>query len=94
MEQKILLVRFVLLCVDALRPAERYPPLVLYIPALPKTPFNSEYVTEQAKLFLQGQNSPDTERRAEGTTFVGIATQADIKDPIGRAAMLLPIEVA
>jgi len=68
--------------------------LVIYIPAVPKTPNNSAYVAKQVETFLAGQNPPDFDKGPEGTTFVGLGADADVKEPIGRVAMGLPIKVA
>ncbi|KAF9223302.1 DUF1479-domain-containing protein [Gyrodon lividus] len=67
---------------------------VMYIPAVPKTPQNSRYVIKQLQTFLAGANPPDFAKAKEGTTYVGLGADADIKEPISRAAMGLPIEVA
>ncbi|KAN0092612.1 Protein of unknown function (DUF1479) domain containing protein [Tylopilus felleus] len=67
---------------------------VMYIPAVPKTPHNLAYVAKQAQTFLAGQNPPDFAKLKEGTTFVGLGTGVDVKEPISRVAMGLPIEVA
>ena len=67
----------------------------MYIPAVPKTPHNLAYVAKQAETFIAGQNPPDNniEWKAE-VPFVGLGTEADVKESIGRVAMGLPIEVA
>ncbi|KAF8556553.1 DUF1479-domain-containing protein [Imleria badia] len=67
---------------------------VMYIGAVPKTPQNLAYVVKQAETFLAGQNPPDFSKLEEGTTFVGLGGEDDIKEPISRVAMGLPIEVA
>ncbi|KIJ14412.1 hypothetical protein PAXINDRAFT_100134 [Paxillus involutus ATCC 200175] len=67
---------------------------VMYIPALPKTPQNSTYITKQLQTFLTGENPPDFAKAKEGTTYVGLGAEADIKEPISRIAMGLPIQVA
>jgi hypothetical protein len=68
---------------------------VMYIPAVPKTPHNLAYIAKQAETFIAGQNPPDNniEWNAE-VPFVGLGTEADVKESIGRVAMGLPIEVA
>lgn len=68
--------------------------LVMYIGAVPKTPQNSAYVAKQAQTFLAGQNPPDFAKLKEGTTFVGLGADVDVKGPIGRVAMGLSIPVA
>jgi hypothetical protein len=66
----------------------------MYIGAVPKTPHNLAYVVKQAQTFLAGQNPPDFAKLEEGTRLVGLGADVDVKDPIGRVAMGLPIEVA
>lgn len=69
-------------------------PVVMYIGAVPKTPQNSAYVVKQVETFLAGQNPPDFIKLKEGTTFVGLGGEVDVKESISRVAMGLPIEVA
>lgn len=66
----------------------------MYIGAVPKTPLNSAYVVKQAQTFLEGQNPPDFAKLKQGTTFVGLGADVDVKEPISRVAMGLPIQVA
>lgn len=66
----------------------------MYIGAVPKTPQNSAYVVKQVETFLAGQNPPDFIKLKEGTTFVGLGGEVDVKESISRVAMGLPIEVA
>ena len=65
----------------------------MYIGAVPKTPHNLAYVVKQAQTFLAGQDPPDFAKLKE-TKLVGLGADVDVKDPIGRVAMGLPIEVA
>lgn len=67
---------------------------VIYIPAMPQTPQNLAYVQRQAEAFLTGVNPPDFGQSMEGVTYVGLAVESDIKEPAGRLAMGLPIQVA
>lgn len=67
---------------------------VMYIPAVPKTPQNWEYILRQAEAFRKGANPPDFGQAKEGVTYVGIAVESDIKGHVGRTAMGLPIHVA
>lgn len=67
--------------------------VVMYIGAVPKTSLNSAYVVQQAQTFLAGQNPPDFAKLEEGTTYVGLGTDADVKESMSRIAMGLPIQV-
>ena len=62
----------------------------MYIGAVPKTSQNSAYIAKQAETFLAGQNPPDFEKFKEGTKYIGLGVDTDIKEPIGRVAMGLP----
>ncbi|KAG8212919.1 hypothetical protein J3R82DRAFT_11274 [Butyriboletus roseoflavus] len=64
---------------------------VMYIGAVPKTPLNSAYVVKQAQTFLAGQNPPDFAKLKQGATFVGLGGDVDVKEPISRVAMGLPV---
>jgi Protein of unknown function (DUF1479) len=68
---------------------------VLYIPAVPLTPQNAEYVQKQRECFLQGKAPPDFPRaqHPEGN-FIGIGKQEDIVERLVREAMGLYVEVA
>ncbi|KAL4062880.1 hypothetical protein J3A83DRAFT_4107876 [Scleroderma citrinum] len=66
--------------------------VVMYIPAVPKTPQNWSYILKQADAFRMGANPPDFGQAEGGVTYVGLAVESDIKGPIGRMAMGLPIE--
>ncbi|KAF8135193.1 hypothetical protein EV363DRAFT_1322754 [Boletus edulis] len=67
---------------------------VMYIGAVPKTPQNSAYIVKQAQTFLVGQNPPDFAKLTDERMFVGLGKDVDVKEPISRVAMGLPIEVA
>ncbi|KAJ7579712.1 hypothetical protein C8J56DRAFT_281850 [Mycena floridula] len=68
--------------------------LVMYIPAVPKTPMNQAYVERQRECFLKGIRPPDFPQGVNETDWTGIGTEQDIKEPAGRIAMGLPIAVA
>lgn len=55
---------------------------------------NIEYVKKQAETFLAGINPPDFVKDRLGTTYVGLGVDADVREPIARVAMGLPIQVA
>lgn len=67
----------------------------MYIPAVPLTPQNQQYIERQRETFLQGQQRPPDFPKgiAEGG-FVGVASAGDITVSSGRRAMGLPITVA
>jgi len=68
---------------------------VLYIPAVPLTPQNAEYVQRQKECFLRGEVPPDYPRVTHPeTNCKGIGKEEDIVGKLGRAAMGLPIQVA
>jgi len=67
---------------------------VMYIGAVPQTTMNIGYVKKQAETFLAGINPPDFVKDKVGTTYVGLGVDADVKEPIARVAMGLPIQVA
>ena len=58
----------------------------MYIPALPLTPQNQEYVERQKASFLSRESPPDFPGYSE-STFVGVATVDDIVGRAGRRAM-------
>ncbi|TFK73248.1 DUF1479-domain-containing protein [Pluteus cervinus] len=67
---------------------------VMYIPAVPLTPQNQEYVERQRDTFLQGrQRPPDFPKGPAEGNFAGVADVSDILDPLGKRAMGLPISV-
>ncbi|OJA12424.1 hypothetical protein AZE42_03385 [Rhizopogon vesiculosus] len=67
---------------------------VMYIGAVPQTPMNIEYVKKQAETFLAGINPPDFVKDRPDTRYVGLGIDEDVKEPIARVAMGLPIQVA
>jgi hypothetical protein len=66
----------------------------MYIPAVPQTPQNIDYVKRQAETFLAGTNPPDFAKDRTGLPYVGLGVDADVVEPISRIAMGLPIAVA
>ncbi|KAH9917026.1 uncharacterized protein B0H18DRAFT_47152 [Fomitopsis serialis] len=66
---------------------------VLYIPALPLTPMNADYVRRQKESFLQGVPPPDFPPSNGESKHVGVGRPEDIESPIGKRAMGLAIEV-
>ncbi|KAG6827163.1 hypothetical protein H0H92_012923 [Tricholoma furcatifolium] len=68
--------------------------VVMYIPAVPLTPLNQEYVERQKETFINGQVPPDFPKGPGEASFVGVGKADDIIAPAGRRAMGLPIAVA
>jgi hypothetical protein len=66
----------------------------MYIPAVPYTIQNFEYIQKQKECFLKGQRPPDFPQGEAEAAFVGIGTANDIDNNLGRRAMGLPISVA
>ncbi|KAF8657408.1 hypothetical protein AX16_002205 [Volvariella volvacea WC 439] len=65
---------------------------VMYIPAVPLTPQNLDYVERQRQKFEQGQQRPpDFPKAPAEDKFVGIATAEDIFGSIGKRAMGFPV---
>lgn len=62
------------------------PSAVLYIPAVPLTPRNAEYVRDQRSQFMQGRPAPDFPGGVGESDFVGRGTPEDIKSSDGRQA--------
>jgi hypothetical protein len=60
---------------------------VMYIPALPLTPVNQDYVNRQAVTFLAGQRPPDFPKGPGEAEYVGVATIADVISEAGKRAM-------
>ena len=60
----------------------------MYIPAVPATAKNVEYVARQRDHFLRGLTPPDFagQGRVEGE-YVGIGTEKDVESQVGRVAM-------
>ncbi|KAJ7312753.1 hypothetical protein DFH08DRAFT_1087540 [Mycena albidolilacea] len=67
---------------------------VMYIPAVPLTPENARYVERQKDHFLKGIPPPDYAAATTGVGLVGLGSDKDIEEPLGRKAMGLPISVA
>jgi hypothetical protein len=59
---------------------------VLYIPAVPYTPMNAEYVKAERDNFLQGIPPPDFPGGVGESNFVGRGDVEDIMGELGRAA--------
>jgi len=60
---------------------------VMYIPAVPLTPQNQEYIERQKTTFLSGDRPPDFPKGKSELTFVGVATVDDVISKAGRRAM-------
>jgi hypothetical protein len=54
----------------------------MYIPAVPLTPQNQEYIERQRATFLSGDRPPDFPKGKTELTFVGVAT---VNDVVGKA---------
>ncbi|KAJ7352284.1 hypothetical protein DFH08DRAFT_858448 [Mycena albidolilacea] len=67
---------------------------VMYIPAVPLTPANARYVEAQKEHFLKGVPPPDFPVATTGVGLIGLASDEDVEEPLGRRAMGLPISVA
>ncbi|KAK7032721.1 DUF1479-domain-containing protein [Favolaschia claudopus] len=67
---------------------------VMYIPAVPLTPANAEYVELQKETFLKGVPPPDFPVAITGVGLMGLAGDNDVEEILGRRAMGLPIAVA
>ncbi|KAJ6468308.1 hypothetical protein C8R45DRAFT_1018246 [Mycena sanguinolenta] len=67
---------------------------VMYIPAVPLTPANARYVERQKDDFFKGVPPPDFPVAVTGVGLVGLGSEKDIDEPLGRKAMGLPISVA
>lgn len=66
---------------------------VMYIPAVPHTAQNAEYVARQRESFLKGEAPPDFPTHKGEAAFVGCGTEADIQGMIGRRAMGFEVQV-
>ncbi|KZT73700.1 DUF1479-domain-containing protein [Daedalea quercina L-15889] len=66
---------------------------VMYIPAMPLTSMNADYLCRQKESFIQGLPPPDFPPGKGETEYVGRGRPEDIKSPIGKRAMGLAIEV-
>lgn len=60
---------------------------VMYIPAVPTTPANLEYVNRQRENFFKGERPPDFPKGRNEKEWIGIGNVEDIISPIGKAAM-------
>jgi len=60
---------------------------VMYIPALPLTPHNQDYVDRQKVTFLEGKIPPDFPKGPDEAGFVGIASSEDVISEAGKRAM-------
>ncbi|KAI0059235.1 DUF1479-domain-containing protein [Artomyces pyxidatus] len=67
---------------------------VMYIPAVPTTPQNTEYIKRQKDTFVQGSTPPDFPKTAPEASYVGIGLPEDIVDAMGKKAMGFDIQVA
>ena len=61
--------------------------LVMYIPAVPHTPFNAAYIEKQKTAFLKGVPPPDYPQAGAEDGFAGIGKLDDITGPLGLEAM-------
>lgn len=59
----------------------------MYIPAVPLTPQNQEYIERQKAAFISGEKPPDFPRGRSELSFVGVGTVNDVVGEIGRRAM-------
>ncbi len=66
----------------------------MYIPSVPYTHQNFEYIQRQRECFLKGQRPPDFPGGDSEATFIGFADVSDVDNELGRKAMGLPISVA
>lgn len=67
----------------------------MYIPAVPLTPMNKQYIDVQRETFLRGVHPPDYPATTRDEhEFIGTGKVEDIKSVQGKIAMGLPIAVA
>lgn len=59
----------------------------MYIPAVPATPHNKEYILKQKQHFLVGKPPPDFPQDNGEIGFTNIANENDIFNDLGRIAM-------
>ena len=59
----------------------------MYIPAVPLTPQNLEYIQRQKDSFLNGAVPPDFPKGAGEAEFTGVGKESDILGEAGRKAM-------
>ncbi|GBE88545.1 DUF1479-domain-containing protein [Sparassis latifolia] len=67
---------------------------VMYIPAVPYTPANADYVVRQKESFLQGIPPPDFPRGHGEIDYAGVGRPEDVEAPIAKKSMGFMIEVA
>lgn len=60
--------------------------IVIYIPAVPLTPQNADYVQRQKECFLKGQSPPDFPKGTE-ENLKGLGREEDVIGKLGREAM-------
>jgi len=69
--------------------------IVMYIPAVPFTASNFDYIQRQKDCFLAGKRPPDFPKGPTEADFVGVGGVGDIDNATGRRAMgFSPISVA
>jgi hypothetical protein len=59
----------------------------MYIPAVPLTPQNQEYIERQKATFISGEKPPDFPKGKNELNFVGVGTVNDVVGTVGRRAM-------
>lgn len=62
------------------------PSAVLYIPAVPLTPQNVDYIRDQKRLFMEGRPAPDFPGGVGESQFVGRGKMEDIESIEGKQA--------
>ncbi|KAF5357951.1 hypothetical protein D9756_001184 [Leucocoprinus leucothites] len=67
---------------------------VMYIPAVPFTAQNFDYVKRQRECFLKGERPPDFPKGKAEDSLIGVATAEDIDNDVGRRAMGFAVTVA
>ena len=63
----------------------------MYIPAVPKTPMNLEYVVRQRECFAQGERPSDFPKGSGEKEWGSIGTVDDILSTMGKVAMAWPV---
>lgn len=66
---------------------------VMYIPAVPYTPANADYVARQREAFLQGVPPPDFPHSHGEGEYAGVGRPEDIETPIAKVSMGFPVDV-
>lgn len=64
-----------------------FPAQVMYIPAVPLTPQNGDYIKRQKENFLQGQRPPDFAKGPGEQEYIGVASISDVLSQEGQRAM-------